>query len=90
MDARDLKRILAGIAISSLLAGPALVFGGSAGGGKSGCSGADKGAGSAPAEQKKAEQAPGKSEGSRGETDNAAVSVPATQEKPEQPPGKSG
>ena len=38
----------------------------------------------------KTEQAPGKSEGSKGGTDNAAVSVPATQEKPEQPSGKSG
>jgi hypothetical protein len=36
MDGKDLKKILAGIAISSLLAGPAPVFGGSAGGGKSG------------------------------------------------------
>ncbi len=36
MDARDLKKILAGIAVSSLLAGSALFLGGCSKAGKSG------------------------------------------------------
>ena len=76
MDARDLKRILAGIAVSGLLAGPALLIGGSTG--------------TANAEEKKVEQAPASSESGKSGTDNVATTAPTTQKKPEQPAGKSG